>query len=1647
MKYLLNEGEFFTSNYFDLDFDQRVMQQAGVDHDIRAGYIKKLSGLRQRYYSFKDQWLKTRRTEDQIRLSHTFHCDLLRQLGYTLPDEPYLAAFPLNDKECIPVLHRFYHQDQPYLFLMEMQAMIRPAESENPPQGIFEQSYKMTEWKQVFRFRENGVKVKPAAINEALSELLLLPQAERPAYVLLLAGPELYLIHASKWHQGAYLRFHLEDLFAEARLEANRPLALLYVLLGHEFLVGKTDSLLSALDEESHKKAFEVTKDLKTGVIRAVELLANEAIWYGQQHGDGFSPDTDPDLARRLKDDALRLVYRLLFLFYAESRRELRLLPVDDPIYQRGYSLERLRDLELVNLASDAARNGYFFDDSLQKLFSLLANGYESTVDDPQKDKKTFVVRPLDSPLFEARPETPGQEARPALLNGARMRNFVWQEIIRELSLTQPQRNQKRGRISYENLGLNQLGSVYESLLAYRGIFATEELIEVHPKDQPEEGTFLTPRHRRDLFSEGEVLRDPNDPERDLIHPRGSFVYRLSGRDRQKSASYYTPEVLTRTTVKYTLKPILERLQQRLEQGEAVADEILQFAILEPAMGAAAFQNEVIDQLADAYLEFKQKEVVAGGGNRIAPGEYQTEKQKVKCYLAIHGVYGVDLNPTAIELGKLSLWLNVIHAGMETPFFGYQLGHGNAVIGCWLKTYTREQVVASKLHRLDGGKWWEKAPEYRPWGAKRPENEVYHFLLPDKGMLAAADHKWILEQAEAAKEAELRPKYGPGLDEKELQREVKKENAVARAKAWRTEFTQPLSLTEWKRVQRISARLDELLSVHLSFQEGLKQHTANRLHLYGQAADPAARAAASTYREREKLMQQRDLNSTPYFRIKQVMDYWCALWFWDPAHYAELPTRQQWYDELEGIVGAEAEQAASRPDPGLGALQTGAVQASLFGGAQQLRLGDAAPPVYRPETATAMAYEEITRYRARNTLFETSPRAAYVARLWERHRFFHYPLEFVEVFARRGGFDVIVGNPPWVNIEFNEAGLVGEVRPELLIRKYSAPEIRKEVEKTLAEHPALVVSNRQEVLDVEGGQAFLSSAQNFPLVAAFRSNIYKCILENSLRLTAPQGYAGLLHPEGIYDDPKGYALRKFIYPRLRYHFRFQNEKKLFQIGNRETFSTNIYGGSKENVEILAIFNLFHPVTIEDSFHHDGSGLPGGIKIKMGDDYSWNILPHRDRIVMITENELRILARTFENSPDWEGAKLVSIHARQIISVLKKLSEFPRKVEQVEFFTSDGWNETTAVDKGIIRRETKYPDLAQHELIYSGPHFFVGNPIYQTPKKVCETHKAYDSIDLTRIPADYVPRTNYVPAEDLRTFRERIKGLDPQALWIDQYRLFFSEMVSLAGERTLKSTLVPPKVTNVNTVISILFKEEKHLIELSGLTNSVPFDFFIKTKAKGHVNLDTIGRFPIGIAPKFYAPLALRTLLLNCLTQAYAPLWARHYEASWRGQRWASNDARLPDLGQLGPEWSWHTPLRSAYARRWALVELDVIAAKALGLSLEELILLYEVQFPVLQQNEDDTWYDQQGRIVFTCSKGLTGVGLDRKEWELVRDMGPADTPALTGIPDLRCPAPGQLTQTIRKSELYAGQEVTYHAPFTRCDRVADYGRVWDQIIV
>jgi hypothetical protein len=141
----------------------------------------------------------------------------------------------------------------------------------------------------------------------------------------------------------------------------------------------------------------------------------------------------------------------------------------------------------------------------------------------------------------------------------------------------------------------------------------------------------------------------------------------------------------------------------------------------------------------------------------------------------------------------------------------------------------------------------------------------------------------------------------------------------------------------------------------------------------------------------------------------------------------------------------------------------------------------------------------------------------------------------------------------------------------------------------------------------------------------------------------------------------------------------------------------------------------------------------------------------------------------------------------------------------------------------------------------------------------------------------------------------------------------------------------------------------------------------------------------------------------------------------------------------------------------ALVEIDILVAQELGLTLDDLCLIYRVQSPVMQQYERDTWYDMQGRIVFTVSKGLVGVGLQRKgkkdvDVKLTLPAGERKT-GKYGWDDIHSmqengdlPAGSTVETTVIDDTLPGGPQKRgrrWVAPFERADREADYRIGWD----
>lgn len=1652
-KFIQNVGDYFPSGYFSEDFIDKVQKASGLNSDQMTELCKPYVKLRGEYEKYKNYILNTHpRVKDAIKHTHDFHTLLLNILGYdTTCAYQQFITINEDDHSVVPVRHILTRNGKTTMLVMEMQHLIKTDEQE--PAGLFEQQYNVVEdgqtssviirhqqyyagqWSELFTLpKDEEAHISPAVINKAIDAIFLLPEEHRPHFILMMAGNTMFLLDSDKWSRGSYLEFSMDELFSQASISAFRKYyALFHLLICKDTLAADSESvLMDKLVEESYKSAYEVTKDLKEGVILSVETLANEALWYWKK--ELTNPDTtlksnplssidytDDTFEAEVKDDCLNIIYRLLFIFYAESRDELDILPTKDEVYKDGYSLEMLRDLEKAPMRTEESRNGYFFNDSLNDLFWLLANGYRQG----QQDNKSFSVRKIDSPLFDNR--------RLHHLKDVKIRNIEWQKIIRALSLSN--RDKQVGRISYANLGVNQLGSVYESLLAYRGFYAEQDYIEVHKVGKPEEGTFLVPYSRMDDFEADEILCDEQGEPK--ILPQGTFVYRLNGRDRQKSASYYTPEVLTRSTVKYTLKSILDEVAE----GKRKAQDLLDLKILEPAMGAAAFQNEVINQLAEVYLTYQQQQRHKAGFKewRIAPDHYRDELQKVKAYIATHNVYGVDLNPTAIELGKLSLWLNVIHKDMETPFFSNRLALGNAVIGAWLKVYDKKDIIGHFVtvkgkYKLLPNEWWTKAPHKIHFNkvnfengkvksaVKRSVNEIYHFLLPDKNMLAVRSIKDVFIPADATEEKRLKLK------------ETRKAQ-IKGMKEMLDDWTAPISSEEFQILQRISAKIDKRLLEYFTFQWDIERLTNNKTDLWGIYGQTTLEfgSLAENYAEKERLNDTRYRHNNAYFILKNVMDYWCSLWFWefDDAH--ELPTRREFWSDIEAILQVKDEDLNARTKRALQTYVEKDGQLGFFGENHQNDLfaqakyeNMAHEDPHHDEDTDLEDNDEVSELKTQSkeeilgdtqgavrTFFDDSMRFKTVKKYADRYHFFHPMLEFIEVFWLRDGFDIICGNPPWIKLEFNEANIISDKYPEVAIRKVSAPDVRQRINDFLG-NPAMRDLYTSEQYENVGSTAFLNAYCNYPLLVGQQTNLYKCVLENTMDLASEEkGFIGLLTPESIYDDPKGQPLRRELYKRLRYHFQYVNTLKLFsEILHWVTYGSNILGGKKATPSFYSINNLYHPSTIDGCFVHNGEGQCGGLKTIDG---NWNTKSHKDRVILYDASKLELLSKIFEDGSTADSAKLVSIHSTEVLKVLEKIEAFKTHVRDYNHIITECLHETGAPNAGIIKRDTHYPNVDEYDMVYNGPHIYVANPFCKNPRRECTVaNRDYDTLDLSSIDADFMSRSNYRRLISINDFKSYVRGFslgqkDGKQIfdnYLDNYKVGFRNMMSQSGERTL-------------------------------ICASIVMDFYMKTIGSDNLMPSRMQSFPLGVAEKYQSAMYSRTLLLNCLTVHYADLWQSCWRPEYAQEEWSPSDPRLKPFTGLTEEWTWDTPLRNYFERRQALVEIDVLAAMALGLSLKDLELIYTIQFPVLQQNENDTWYDAKGNIVFTCSKGLNGVGCERKEWESIRGNLSEDSMTYEGTE-------ATYIHTIdpKKSEMYGGEQVTYYAPYTKCDRIADYRRAW-----
>lgn len=1400
----------------------------------------------------------------------------------------------------------------------------------------------------VFDVQSAGALLVPMRIDDKLEHSVadaasyLFACDDPPRYVLLLAGGLVVLADREKWAEGRFLSVDLATALERRDIKAKGELETIAALFSADALV-PTDgqSVFDQLIDKSHKHAVGVSKDLRDGIRLSIELLANEVIAQRLARNlNVYSGGVDP---KELTRQCLRFLYRLLVLLYAEARPELGVLPAGDDDYTNGYSLDRLRDFALLDLHTDKARNGTHIHESLKLLFRLVNDGYNHDATQGQmifdaadatgeKDRLVFV--PLRSGLF-------ADDATP-LLDRVPLSNAVLQQVLEHLMLSKAKGRTERGFISYAQLGINQLGAVYEGLMAYSGFFATEDLYEVARHGDPSDGVWLLPVSRGDELDD-DLFVKRDEPDTGIVsrvlHKRGSFVFRLSGRDRQRSASYYTPEVLTKCVVKHALAELLDQ-----DDATTRASEILQFEICEPALGSGAFLNEAISQLAHEYLRRRQNEL----NDVLNPDVYNDELQKVKAHLALNQCYGVDLNATAVELAEVSLWLNCMHPGLEAPWFGARLRRGNSLIGCRRATYG---VGSLKVRP-----WIDTAPLDRPLSeGQLPDGSIHHFLLPGHGWAAVAD----------AKEAkELRADRCKGLRD------------------WRSMMMKSPTKGDATRLEALSRRVEEVWAWATERLAAVDRGTRRPLSLYGYETpqDPVR----LTHTDAETTLHDPD---SALGRLRLVMDAWVGLWFWPTGTDVSLPTWQQWLDGLEAMLGVS----------------------DAIGPSGQLDIFEDLPVLLERERQRALDLQ----LRATSKILEERPWLALAVELARREGAWHWELELAPVFSR-GGFDLQVGNPPWVRLDWKDDVVLAEREPWFGITE-KAPEAERKRRRRVALSDNLTEQiYLDEAASAAGLTNVLGSQVLRPVLKGVRTNLYMLFIDTVWRNTNGRGVASLLHPEGHFLDPDAGFFRRATYRRLRRHFQFINEALLFEdIGHPVQYGIHVYS-SDGSPTFISMSNLQVPSTADGSIAHDGSGEVPGIKTSGGE---WDLRPHAARVVTVTEEVLASWARLFDEpgTPAAE-ARLLRPVTVEDLGALKVLANQPIRLADHQYYWAQGWNETTAKVDGYIEWRTEVP-ASWDEVILQGPHFTVATPFAKQPNENCKSKGDYSDWNLETLPERVIPRTNYQRACDPGTYTAALDHWGGDA-YTNYWRVVWRRMTQPGGVRSLRATLLHPGPAFIFTAWSISMPDLPANATFAGLCSSLPFDYLVKVSGRTDITFDFMGRFPLPRQHKAYPALIFRLLRLNCLTADYAPLWELLYQPAWRDDRWTdvTTSTRLA-LDEVGAKWTMATPLRTDYDRRKALVEIDALAALVLDLSAEQLCAMYRAQFAVLRKYEYHMRFDAQGRQIAKDHQAA-GFHQEKGDWDLVNQW--LDDPEAVTLP------------------------VRYRAPFVKPDREKEMSIAYDE---
>lgn len=1322
-----------------------------------------------------------------------------------------------------------------------------------------------------------------------VGELFLTEQA--PDLILVLAGRWAVLAERETWPLGRYLAVDLGLAVERNDQKAKGELPRVVAILAAEHTMRGADGTTWWLDTltQAREHSVKVSEELRGAIKASIEIIGNDVL----QRRALQDITTDID-GNELANQALRYLYRILFLLFAESSPELQILPTGDNDYDEGYGLSRLRDLILTEPSTHRTQNGTHLYQSLQLLFDRVNRGH-----DPHDENDEFFdenatedgleFRNLDADLFKS-------EAT-SYIDEVKLSNLALHKVLQNLLLTKEKRGSDRGFISYATLGVTELGQVYEGLMSYTGFIAQEDLVEVAKHGDPSKGSWVVPEPQARTLPQDSIVYEDRESEHGGVervqrtHARGSFVYRQSSRDRERSASFYSPPVIT----EFTVGQAIEELQEtgRIDN----ADDILTLTICEPAMGSGAFAVEAVNQLAELYLIKKQTEL-----GKELPGEDRAQElQKIKASIALHQVYGVDLNKTAVELAEISLWLNTMTKELKAPWFGLHLRHGNSLVGATRSTFSANEISSTASKKKGTQNYLTVTPQHHPLQQlaeaidanetdQHPTGRIHHFLVPSHG-------------------------WGSAVDAKDLKNLAADE--IKAMKAWQKSICKPLNKTQSKLATELSNQVERLWELSLVRLRIAEDQVRRDLDLWGQESNTAKRTDVVTRAQVEEELLHNDEGA--YLRLRTAMNAWNALWYWPVTATDKLPDITEYLATMQDLLGIPNEgKKIYRKD-----------NQYAFGFDMSWDELDYVESLDR-STSGRKRYEEV---------LEAHPWLKTANTIAQEQAFFHWDLDFATVMAK-GGFDFQVGNPPWVRPRTDMDALLSEHDPWFSLANKPTQAEKKERRELLAGNDAVLETLSKGLAEAVVTSAVLGDVTRYPHLQNQQPDLYRGFMERAWVNAAENGITSLIHPESHFTEKKAATLRAGAYRRLRRHWQFINELVLFDVHDLVKYGIHVYGHRQVEPSFVSAASLYHPRTVIDSFSHDGSGSLPGFK---DDDGNWDLRPHRDRIITVDEDTLQVWNSIIEEpgTPLLETRTVYSVNS-EAAAVLAKLADAPR-IKELGLQFSSGWHETADKKAGYFDSSWQHPEFWD-DVILQGPHLGVSTPMIKQPNPTMKHNQGWAEIDLETISEDFIPATAYSRLVDKGVFDRGFGSWAEESADVfvsDQFKVGWRRMAAPTGYRTVYPAILPAGSTHLFTIHSA--GPLRSMQDVAGLSflSSFLVDFFFRSSGMADILSRSVRNFPISSENSFWPLLSKRFLELNCLTEAYSPLWESITASMW-----------TPDA-----------PIRNARDRFHAQNEIDAMVALSLGVTLDELLMIYRTQFPVMRRYDQEDLYDANGRKV------------------------------------------------------------------------------------